>query len=515
MQRSFMRHASLAILTGILVGTSYIPFPPWAIFFCFVPLWISWFEESSRREIFWTGWLAQFVFNLIGYNWVAHTVHEFGHFPWWATIIVLILFCGFANLYIPLVGLIWHGFCRLFKIGPQGKLWSLVIFMCAGERIFPMIFDWNSGYPWMWAGFPAMHLADTVGFIGLSSISLLFNGFFLWAWWERRNQKTWWRAAAIPPLAFLAMNIWGYYHGQNIQQPDRHKKFLIVQANIENEEKLAAEAGSAFRDIVIGRFASLTQKGLQQSGPADFAVWPETAFPEVLDAPDMSYGYPLKLKAIVASLNTPLITGGYSRMPVTGKITNSFFVLSATGEWMIRPYHKTVLLAFGEYLPFGDYLPWVKKQIPEIGDFGRGPGPIVAEAGDVKLGPQICYEGLFDWFARAQANAGAQILVNLTNDSWYGTWQQPYQHGYETLARAIEVRRPFVRSTNTGMSVVILASGEVLEPSPLHKEWFHLYDVPYVSHPEPTIFMRWGYWLIPGLLALAILVITFRSRRQR
>ena len=77
------------------------------------------------------------------------------------------------------------------------------------------------------------------------------------------------------------------------------------------------------------------------------------------------------------------------------------------------------------------------------------------------MGPQICYEGLFDWFGRALANEGAQVIMNITNDSWYGTWEEPFQHGYMTLARAVEVRRPLVRSTNTGLSSVALASGEI------------------------------------------------------
>ena len=509
-----MRHASLSILTGILVGTSYIPFPPWAIFFCYVPLWISWFEEKSTREIFWTGWVSQFVLTLIGFNWVAHTVHEFGHFPWPATVVVLLLFCSFANLQVPLVGLAWFYFCKYLKIGPRGKIWLLPLFACVGERVFPMIFDWHNGYTFLWAGFPALQLADIFGFIGLSSISLMFNGFFLWAWWLWRQKKVWWRAAAVPPVAFLLLNVWGHYHGVAQPQPDATKKFLIVQANIGNEEKVAAEQGVRFRDVVVNRFTELTQQGLQQSGHADFAIWPETAFPEIIDSPSLAAGYPLKLKSFLLGQKVQLITGGYSRVFPSGKITNSFFVLGENGEWLTPPYHKTMLLAFGEYLPLGEWLPFVRKAVPEIGDFGRGPGPTVLTAGDLKIGAQICYEGLFDWFSRRQALQGAHMMVNLTNDSWFGTWEQPYQHGYMTLARAVEVRRPMVRSTNTGISTVALASGEIMELSPLHKEWFHLYDVPYATQPQTTIFMRWGYWLIPALLVLGIALVALRSRKQ-
>ena len=126
------------------------------------------------------------------------------------------------------------------------------------------------------------------------------------------------------------------------------------------------------------------------------------------------------------------------------------------------------------------------------------------------------YEGLFDWFTRGLANKGAQIIFNVTNDSWYGPWQEPYQHGWMTLARAVEVRRPLVRSTNTGISTVALASGEIMTLSPIFEEWQHLFEVPYVSDPAPTIFMSWGYWLIPTVLILVLLglpLLDFRRKR--
>ena len=83
------------------------------------------------------------------------------------------------------------------------------------------------------------------------------------------------------------------------------------------------------------------------------------------------------------------------------------------------------------------------------------------------------------------------MIVNLTNDSWYGTWAEPYQHLYMTLARAVEFRRPVVRATNTGISTVILANGDVLEKSPLQKEWTHIFNVPYSKEEYKKEIKRW------------------------
>lgn len=511
----------LAILAGILVGTSYIPFPPWAIFFCWTPLWYVWLQEESLRpgslkRIFWSGWLTQLVLTAIGFSWVSYTIHEFGNIPWVFAILAQAAYCGFANLYVPLAGLAWMIFTHSLHLSRTQKIIALPLFMSLGERTYPMIFDWHFGYTWLWAKFPAYHLADIFGFIGLSFFGLCFNGIVLWTVLRYRQGRSWIPGAASVPAIFVALNAWGYFHSLALEKPDASLKFLIVQANIGNQEKLAAEKGWAYRDTVLGRFMTETQNGVDaaRGTKIDFAIWPETAFPEVIEDANLSFGYPLKLKQYIQSINTKLITGGYGRLPSTGQITNSFFVMDQSGRWMAPPYHKTILLAFGEYFPLADYFPRLRDKFPEVGNFGRGPGPTVLDLGELKIGAQICYEGLFDWFTRALANGGAEVLVNVTNDSWYGQWQEPYQHGWMTLARAIEVRRPLVRSTNTGISTVILADGKILELSPLHKEWFSIYDVPYVKNPGPTVFMTWGFYFLPGLMLLILVaLIVWRGRK--
>ena len=131
-----------------------------------------------------------------------------------------------------------------------------------------------------------------------------------------------------------------------------------------------------------------------------------------------------------------------------------------------------------------------------------------------KMGPQICYESLFPGFSKALSDLGAQFIVNATNDSWYGSWQEPYQHMYMTLARGIEFRRPVLRVTNTGISAVVLASGEILERSPLHQEWAGLYNVPYLKKPLSTFYQRW-FWLVPSLLWAALVILVGTGIRAR
>ena len=239
---------------------------------------MTWLELKSWKQIFWTGWWAQFVLTLIGFNWVALTVHEFGHLPWVLAAGTLFLFCSLANVYLPLAGVAWFFFCRRLQLGPLARLAALPVMVCVFERLTPQIFDWHFGYTWLWAGLPGMHLADIVGFAGLSSIGILANGFLLLAWWRFKQNQPWWPVALVTPALFVALNLFGYIHGQGRGLSDRKLRVLLVQANIGNQEKLAAEKGSAYRNVVIDRFAEATRRGLAAQGPADYVVWPETAF---------------------------------------------------------------------------------------------------------------------------------------------------------------------------------------------------------------------------------------------
>jgi apolipoprotein N-acyltransferase len=182
-------------------------------------------------------------------------------------------------------------------------------------------------------------------------------------------------------------------------------------------------------------------------------------------------------------------------------------------------YNKSQLLAFGEYLPFGETFPFLYKLVPFVGTFERGPGPVtqnvpLVSGKLVKLGPQICYESLDPEFSRELAQGGSEIIFNVTNDSWFGDWAEPYQHLYMTLARGIENRRPLVRGTNTGISSVILANGTVMEQSKMNERWMQNFSVGYQQNPELTFYTRWGHWDWT-ILVLALFFIIYRSKRPR
>ncbi|EIC30117.1 apolipoprotein N-acyltransferase [Methylomicrobium album] len=515
---SAVRHAPwlLPVLSGILIGTSYIPFPPWAALFCFVPLWRFWSGQTSLKPVLFGGLLTAFVFTLIGFNWVTYLLHEFAHLPWPLAVAGMLLYALLAHLFVPLAGGLWFWGRNRFGWSEQLSLALMALITTLCEAYSLTLFDWNFGYSWYGAGVPVFQWAEIVGFKGLSALTLLANLPLYWAWVQRHATRGK-ILLALVSVVFVLLNFGGLWLKNRLPEPDASINALLVQASIENSEKLAAELGKGFRQEIFGRYMRLTDQALEKyrDKKVDVALWPETAFPAILGPEFITQEYPSALREYLRERQLPLITGAYGydleqRLP-----TNSLFVLDKDGELQAAHYSKTILLAFGEYVPGERLFPQIRQWLPETGQFARGKGPseLLAWNG-FKIGAQICYESLFPEFSRELAARGAEFIVNATNDSWYGAWQEPYQHMYMTLARGVEFRIPVLRVTNTGISTVALASGEILERSPLYRPWSGLYEVRYRKNPEPTFYQRWFY-LVPALLWSVLLILPMFGRYLR
>ena len=515
--RSRLSSYRLPLLSGLFIGTSCIPFPPWALLFCYVPLWLFWIREGSVRKILWGGWLAQFLFCLVGFHWVAYTAHEFGHLSWPLALLVLLLFCAFGHLYFVLAGLAFALLRDRLGLSRAAQLALLPCLTALCGQYVPMIFPWNLGYPWLGSGLPAFQLAEYVGFEGLSVLTLFLNLALLLAW-ERRKDRMGAYLLGAAMSFLLLINGAGWLAGKAQPLPDAIANVLVVQGNVGNLEKAYAEKREGFREDILRRYFRLTRQGLAEAeGRApDFAVWPETAFPDRLAIERLDEGNSRVLSNFVRFQGTALVTGALGRDAASGKPTNSMLFLDRDGGLADKPYDKVHLLIFGEYFPFSDRFPVLKEWFPFTADFARGPGPGTRRIGGLLVGPQICYEGLFPDFSRSLADQGAQIFVNVTNDSWFGTSAEPYQHLFMTLARGIEFRRPVVRATNTGISAAMRADGTLLDLSPLHAEWTGLYEIPYRKAMRPTFYQEYGFRLVPTALwlAAAVLIATgWRGRR--
>lgn len=510
-----------ALLSGFFVGTSYIPFPPWAVLFCWVPLWWACLQTSNLKTIFKNAWVSQFLLTIIGFHWISYVSHEFGFMPWPLAILVLLLFASAMYLYIPFAVVLARYLGMKLKLKVASQLALMALFHVLGEAYWPDLFSWNLGYTLYWSKLPIYQTADVFGFLGLSLILHLVNALIVWVI-LRKDSRTAMKSLSYAVFIFAGLTFWGHMKAKHWSATDETLSVMIVQANVGNFEKVMAEKGQGFQEDISQRYFNLTRETLKsdpRGAATQLVVWPETAYPDYLGAHNANRGYTQSLIRFIQEIGKPLITGAYGNDPprTDGKKRleyNSLYLYGADGQPVGEAYKKTNLLAFGEYTPFGEIFPILKKWNPGGSGWGPGSGPVTLSFGDLKLGPQICYDSLYDLFsARATAN-GAQIFVNLTNDSWFGPRSEPYQHLTMTLARAVENRRPLIRSTNTGISTVALANGDILEQSPIYQSWAKVYSVPFQKNPEMTFFTRFRY-LLPVVLALLIGIAIVLGREER
>lgn len=517
------------LLSGVLVGTTYIPFPPWALVFCYTPLWLFAIEDStSVKKSFWGGWVTQFVLTLIGFHWIAYTAHEFGQIPWVPSILALLLFCAFMHLYIPFALALGTWLRLKFKLSAGISLVVFAILHSLLERSWPVIFDWHLGYTLLWARIPIFHLADIIGFLGLSAIMLMFNAWVAYIWLKQNFIRRALTHLSLLSLSFALLVGLGFWHGRSWNKFDREVKVTAIQANIGNLEKVFAEQGRGYQGTITQKFLKMTSEAVAKYPETDILVWPETAFPDYLDQHAIDRRHPQMLRAGLSVLGKPALIGAYSKDQGADERLdksnyNALFLVDSSANSLDIPYRKTELLAFGEYLPFSESFPILLKWLPFVSNFGRGQGPHVMKwehkGESIHWGAQICYEGLYPGFTRGLEEKGADILVNVTNDSWFGYPFEPRQHLYMTLARAIEVRRPLMRSTNTGITTAILANGDVLQQSPLHTEWSGIFNIKYLKDAPKTWYVRGGHrdWML--LIAVLVILVSYgayhaRSRRS-
>lgn len=492
-----IRPYSLPILAGIFHGTSYIPFPPWALFFCLVPLWLFWIQASTKHLIKGTI-VCFFIGTLIGFHWVAYTAHEFGRMPWSVSILVLLLFCFVSNIHFTVAGLTWK--FLTYKTRGHFKLILLPLVTACFSYFVPTLFPWNYGYPWIYAHLPGVQFADIVGIDGISTLTIFFN-FLIFLAFYKKHYFYW---VGVFTVTFITLNAGGFLRGQNIPQTDKNLTVLFIQANIGSLEKQYALHNHNYREVVIQKYTSLTQKALKDlKTPPDLILWPETAYPSFVSKENFAQMTP-NLHFIAKNSGSNFITGFYDFTDDYSRPANAMLYVNRQGELSDAPTHKTILLAFGEYLPGAETFPFLKKLAPMVSDFKRGTGPMARDLDIYRVGPLICYEALFPGFARKMALDGADFFVNLTNDSWYGKTFEPWQHLYVSAGRAIENRIPLLRSTNTGYTAAVLETGEIISPiSTLGEEWSGVFKVPYHSKRPPTAYQTWGYLAHSILLLFA------------
>jgi len=300
-------------------------------------------------------------------------------------------------------------------------------------------------------------------------------------------------------------------------------KIKAVQPNIRNDLKLSAEGGA---QLSLGEvFLHLKQTSLKGE-KADVIIWPETAYPLMLEKKELEISYlniPTTIREVITLSGTPIVFGGYDK---AADFSDDYFETEYNSVFHISKnlvlknvYHKMKLIPFGESLPFGPLNRLFSHLIKNISFFAKGSSYTLFGEGKAKFTTAICYEILFSSFIRNYLNNVDSIpnfIINLTNDSWYGDTSEPHQHLFLSHWRALEFGLPIVRVTNTGISSVLFPDGSESERIKIFKQGSKIFKVS-LEKREKTLFQKFGLWLtlIAGLLITLISLIFDKITRLK
>lgn len=516
--RYFLANFLLPALSGFLCFQ--ISPPPTheyliALPFAFVPLWYCWTKTRSLMSVFLTGWIAQFVYNLFTYFWVKHTSQTFfGATELWSWFFVF-AFAAVAHIGIPLTGVAWKYLENSFAISQRKSLVILVLISVLFEFLFPRIFPFSFGHPWMWSGLASFQLAEWIGFDGLSLLTFTVNALALAVVFDLV------RFRSIKALQKMALTIGiligthaiGKWRESIWTKTDANLTVHLLQSFIEPIEMLSFRYGKdeALRMTLDHLFHLQDFAAKPSNSEPDLAIWSETVAPFDVANSNEFLGH---LKDYLKEQRVPHIIGAY-RYKDTLK-HNSAVLFNSGGE-VEKIYDKQILMPFGEYLPFEEQLPWLRKLSPATPQYGLGDDETPFLIGDARLGPSICYEMLFSSHSRQLTRAGSNMFFNVTSDYWFGPTNEPIQHNSLAVAKAIEFRRPLIRVADSGISSVIQANGKILAWSPIWQEWQQTVTVQFLKDPPLTFYDRNGTWfpLIVGASVFGLLATSSRRRNKK
>ena len=443
----------LAVISGVMLALSF-PKPgisPLA-WFAFVPLFAA---AAGASPGF--GFKLGFLSGLTAYAgllyWLNIVMISYGKLHWTVSGTLYLVLVGYLALYPALV--LWLALRSEEKGIPV--LCSFPVLWVGGELIRCYLF---TGFPWVLLGYsqyrtlPLIQICDLTGVYGVSFLVAFANVVFYRIWGWLREKDAPYPVAGFTSLLVLLVGTLGYGFGAlNKAESGPVQRVLLVQGNIRQDLKW----NSVFQESTVATYERLSRKGLQSAGT--LVVWPESALPFYFqDEP----AYAGRVRSLAADLKSYLLTGSLA-LQKEGALTrnlNSAFLISPTGTVLGRS-DKLHLVPFGEYVPLSGLVPFVGKMVSAPGDFFPGSSARTLQTASGKIGVLICFEGIFPEIARAYVRAGAGMLVNITNDAWFGASSAPYQHLCMTVFRAVENRVPLIRAANSGFSALIDSNGHI------------------------------------------------------
>jgi apolipoprotein N-acyltransferase len=483
--------------------------------------WVPYFwaiEGCTPRNAMRYGWLTGTLTVLWGFFWMTNLLTKFAHLPWIAALPVALLFSMWH-------GLIW-GLAAYLIAWLRGRGASLLVVapMCwvAMEALLPNLFPIYMALGWCWQPL-WIQTAELGGVTMVSATMVALNAALYRVVVVRLEERRIDRRALVVLAAWVVgLPTYGAIRIAQVEADMAAAPKLGIAA-IQGNFSIMEMRNRESKLPILRRQQALTGK-LQAEG-AELAVWGETAYPfgNVFfrdSTTDLPLGNPRKVQQ---GFSIPIVFGTVTR-DRSGRDKypyNTAIMLDGQGR-VAGMYDKVYRLAFGEYAPLVDP-DWYLSVIPNAAHIAKGKGPgvltVTTPTGTWRLGPFICYEDILPRFVREAANQDVHVLVNVTNDAWFGKTHEPAQHLGLAVFRTVEHRKGMVRAVNTGVSTYIDPTGKAIEktrvtdpdidgPQGADGLWAR---VPMMDPQARTLYGMTGE-LFDGLMVLGIVVMGWRTR---
>jgi apolipoprotein N-acyltransferase len=498
--------AASSIASGLFLGAAQPGFDLSALAWVgLLPLLLA-LRGSSVGRAFRLGWLAGTSYYALILYWIAPTISTYTTIEMPLAIALELLLAMAAGLFIGGFAAVleWLAAAGVSRVIAAPALWIVIEWL---RTFFP------AAFPWGFIGYSQARLSlvaqagDIAGIYGISALVVLANA--VMAEVVRDGVRR--HALLVGGMISLLVATLGYgaLRLREIAALDGPVvRVGVVQANIDQSEKWR----QGLEEKIVARHVMLTVDAVKQG--AEIVIWPEAAVPYFLALDERTE----HLRDLARKSGIDLLVGapGYdARDGGQPRPYNQAWLLRRDGE-LIGPYDKIRLVPFGEYVPWGGLFGWVNRAVESVGDFGAGSSYVVFDTGPrrggepIKASALICYEAIFPNLTRQFVRAGAELLVNLSNDAWYGRTAAPSQLLTMIAFRAIENRVPLVRATNTGISAFVAIDGSVSEATPLFEPVTAVADVKLVR--AFSLYALLGDWLVYASIGLVSLLALVRFR---
>ena len=503
-----LRNLLQAVLSGFLLTAA---FPPGQLSFlawiALIPLLIS-IQDKTPRNAFKLGFIAGFFHIITLLYWIVVVLGQYGNLPLAVSLLALVLLSLLLALYPAVFScLACRLNHRLFYPFFLGAFWVSMEYARA---------HLITGFPWCLLGYSqyehlaVIQIANLFGVYGVSFLIVLLNGLIFQSLFRNKGIKhpclKWeWGFAVLLMAGTLT------YGFQQLAQKDAQNATApnitaaVVQANIDQSVKWKP----AYQVQTLKTYFKLS-RSIGHSKP-ELVVWPETALPLFYqDAPLFS----VKMRELSTELSALLLFGSpaYERNNGTIEYYNRAYMITP-GVPIPQYYDKRHLVPFGEYVPLKKYLPFINHLVQAAGNFAQGDQQGPLKERDLSMGVLICFEAIFPELARDLSREGSNLLVNITNDAWFGVTSAPHQHLCMAVFRSVETGIPMIRAANTGFSAFIGTNGKILSKTHLFVEAVLDQSIP-VSPATPTLYTRSGDLFAGGLVLISLLNLLYAFRKR-